>query len=197
MFSNFATAATSSIAITFGLFYIMQLLVALQPGAEVEVRDRDKLIWVRVPRPPEPPQTIDNVKPDAIDPPPETPHNKLDPEVETYAPGVRVRVPAPTPRELPGPTNLMSDGPLVALVRVEPTYPAAAAQKGIEGYVLIEFDVTPEGTVINVRILESSHRVFESAAREAAKRFRFKPRVVDGIPQATAGIRNLFRFEME
>ena len=91
----------------------------------------------------------------------------------------------------------MSDGPLVALVRVEPTYPGAALQKGLEGYVLIKFDVTPQGMVTNVRVIESSHRVFESAARNAAKRFRFKPRVTDGIPQFTAGIQNLFRFEME
>jgi len=197
MFSNFATAATSSTAITFALFYIMQLLVALQPGAEVEVRDRDQLIWVRVPRPVEPLQTIDNIKPEEIDPPPEVPRNTLDPEVDIYAPGVRTRAPTPPPERVPGPMSFMSDGPLVALVRVEPAYPAAATQKGLEGYVLIEFDVTPQGMVINVRVIESSHRVFESTARNAAQRFRFKPRVIDGIPQLTTGIRNLFRFEME
>ena len=197
MFSNIATAATSSTAITFALFYIMQLLVTLQPGAEVEARDRDQLIWVRVPRPVEPLQTMRNVKPKEIDPPPEVPQSTRDPEVDTYTPGVPARPPAPPPEGMPGPGSFMPDGPLVAMVRVEPGYPAAAEQKGLEGYVLVEFDVTPEGAVTNVRVIESSHRVFEGPARKAAQRFRFKPRVVDGIPQATSGIRNLFRFEME
>jgi len=39
--------------------------------------------------------------------------------------------------------------------------------------------------------------VFENSARRAAARFRFKPRVVDGIALETRGIQNLFRFDME
>lgn len=197
MFSSYATAITSSTAVTFSLFYVMQLLIAMQPGAEVAMRDRDQLTWVRVPRPVDPLQIIDNFKPKEIDPPPEVPPSTQDPEVDTYAPRVPARVPATPPERVPGLTSFNTDGPLVAMVRVEPTYPVAAAEKGLEGYVLIEFDVTSGGTVTNVRVIESSHRVFESPARKAAQRFRFKPRVVDGIPQATPGVRNLFRFQME
>ena len=91
----------------------------------------------------------------------------------------------------------MSDGPLVALVRVEPTYPARPRAQGLEGFVIVQFDVLADGTVSNVSIVESSSRLFEAAAARAAMRFRFKPRVVDGVALTTSGIQNLFRFEME
>ena len=67
----------------------------------------------------------------------------------------------------------------------------------LEGWVVVEFDVSGSGTVENVRVIESSHRVFERAAVRAAERFRYRPRVVDGVPQPTRGVRNRFRFEME
>jgi len=92
---------------------------------------------------------------------------------------------------------IMHDGPLVALVRVSPTYPVRAQHAGLEGWVLVQFDVLANGTVTNVTVVESSDRIFESAARKAAARFRFKPRVVDGIPQMTSGAQNIFRFHME
>jgi protein TonB len=92
---------------------------------------------------------------------------------------------------------IIQDGPLVALVRVSPTYPSRAQQSGLEGWVLVEFDVLPSGVVANVRILDSSDRIFENAARNAAERFRFKPRIIGGVAQETNGVQNLFRFQMQ
>jgi hypothetical protein len=39
--------------------------------------------------------------------------------------------------------------------------------------------------------------MFETAARRAAERFRFKAQVVDGVPIETTGMQNLFTFRME
>jgi protein TonB len=91
----------------------------------------------------------------------------------------------------------MQDGPLVPLVRVSPTYPARAQQAGLEGWVLVQFDVLATGTVANIRVVESSAAVFENSARKAAARFRYKPRIIDGVAIETAGVQNLFRFHME
>ena len=82
-------------------------------------------------------------------------------------------------------------------VRVQPVYPVRAQTQGLEGHVLVQFDVMADGTVTNITVIESSHKVFERSAIEAAGRFRFKARVVDGVPQASYGLRNLFTFEME
>jgi len=83
------------------------------------------------------------------------------------------------------------------MIKVQPSYPARAAQSGLEGYVIVQFDVRADGTVENAVVLESSNQVFERSALKAASRFRFKPRVVDGVALSTRGVRNLFRFEME
>ena len=91
----------------------------------------------------------------------------------------------------------MQDGSLVAIVRVEPTYPLRAEESSLEGYVTVRFDVNADGTVSNVTVVSSSHRIFEKAAIKAASKFRYKARVVDGIAQATYGLQNRFVFKME
>jgi protein TonB len=82
-------------------------------------------------------------------------------------------------------------------MHVKPVYPAGAAARGLEGFVTVRFDVTELGTVTNVEVLESTHRVFEKPAREAAHRSKFRPRVVDGVAMATTGIVRRYRFELE
>jgi protein TonB len=69
--------------------------------------------------------------------------------------------------------------------------------RGIEGWVTVQFDVLPDGTVGNVTVIESSNRSFERSAIQAAGRFRFKARVVDGVPQTSTGVQYRFRFELD
>ena len=87
--------------------------------------------------------------------------------------------------------------PLISIVRVQPTYPSAAAARNLEGWVDVRFDVLTDGEVVNVDVISSSHRVFESAAVKAAQRCRFRAPVVDGVPQVATGIEYRFRFDME
>ena len=60
MFANFATAITSSTAVTLALLYVMNLLIGIQPHALVEPRDRMDLTWIHAPDPEEPPDIIEN-----------------------------------------------------------------------------------------------------------------------------------------
>jgi protein TonB len=80
---------------------------------------------------------------------------------------------------------------------VKPTYPPVAAARGLEGHVLVQFDVLSNGTVSNISVVESSHALFERAAIAAARSFRFKARVVDGVPLLSTGVQYQFRFELE
>ena len=41
----------------------------------------------------------------------------------------------------------------IPTVMVQPTYPRRAANKGIEGFVDVQFDVTEMGTAENIRIV--------------------------------------------
>jgi len=197
MTARYASAATSGAFITFALLFVMQLLITLQPGAQVEVRERHFLSPFRTPVV-TPVKTIEEIPP-------------LEKLTKTEQPPARPQrttnhtttgVPMPTPvvptngGEIPGP-GLYNDGPLVALVRVSPVYPARALSQGLEGTVVVEFDVTANGQVVNVTVLESSNSLFERSAIQAAERFKFKPRVIDGVALDSYGIRNLFRFTLD
>ena len=196
MFANFATAITSGTLITLALFYVMNLLIAMQPGAASEPPPSIPVDWIHVDPPQDPPI--------ATAPQFKRPESLVLPPIDTSssAPGesvINVRRPAPPP---PGPglqrlTSISPDGPLVVMVRVRPVYPALAAQRGLGGYCAVQFDVLANGSVANIRVIESSHSLFEASAMRAAQRFRYKPRIVDGIAQITTGVRYLFTFEME
>lgn len=81
------------------------------------------------------------------------------------------------------------------LGRVQPEYPPEAAAQGLlQGRVDLELTVTPTGSTRDIRIIESSAQEFESAAVEAAKRFRYKPRLIDGEPVETV-VRERVEFE--
>ena len=197
MFSNFTTAVFSGSGITLALFYVMQLLITMQPGVVGEPRIRHELDWVTPPRPDDPVQSIWNTKPEPIKSPPVLP----EPVANSGENSTGYKVPSPPP-ELPQGGNKgiefsVSDRMLVNIVRVRPVYPAIAEARGLEGYVVVQFDVMANGSVANVSVVESSSRIFERSAIEAAKRFRYRASVVEGVPEPTYGIQYAFRFEME
>ncbi|MEM7612636.1 MAG: TonB family protein [Pseudomonadota bacterium] len=91
----------------------------------------------------------------------------------------------------------VSDQVLFEVMPVKPMYPPKMLARGIEGSVIVMFDVTAAGRVSNPRIVSSTHRGFEKAALKAIERFRFKPRVVDGEPRSSENLRKQFNFELE
>ena len=57
-----------------------------------------------------------------------------------------------------------------------PTYPRNAIRLGREGYVLIEFDVDTDGSVLDPYVLESEPTgVFERSAIKAVRNWLFSP----------------------
>lgn len=90
----------------------------------------------------------------------------------------------------------VADGEFLPIVRVLPQYPARAAERGLEGHVLVELTVTPNGSTVNVRVIESSDRIFERNAVRAAERFKYKPKVVDGRAVSVDGVRTLINFNL-
>ena len=91
-----------------------------------------------------------------------------------------------------------SDGDYLPIVKVAPQYPRRALKKGIEGYVTLEFTVTTLGTVVDPVVIEAKPKnIFDRAAINAAKKFKYKPKVVDGKAQEVTGVRNIIRFEMD
>src|SRR5690606_12126547 len=85
---------------------------------------------------------------------------------------------------------------LKPIVKVTPQYPNAAAQRGIEGHVVLEYTVTRTGTVEDPVVVESSHPLLNRAALDAARGFKYLPRIIRGEAVDVAGVRVMFRFEL-
>ena len=77
-------------------------------------------------------------------------------------------------------------------------YPREALQKGVEGYVVVQFDVTEDGNVEDPIVLESEPpEVFDQSAILSAKKFKFRPKVVDGSPIRVEGVKRKIVFSLQ
>ena len=76
-----------------------------------------------------------------------------------------------------------ADTDALPLVRVPPSYPAAARAGRVEGQVLVEFTIRPDGTVAEPEVLEARPAgVFDQVVLRAIRQWRFAPRIEDGEP---------------
>ena len=72
---------------------------------------------------------------------------------------------------------------ITAMVRFPPSYPRTAKVAKIEGYVTMEVVVNPDGTVADIRVVDAAPpRLFDMAAVDAMRRWKFQPKVVNGAP---------------
>lgn len=88
---------------------------------------------------------------------------------------------APSPPKPVGPTHgakLISSVPAIA--------PRIAVQRKRSGYAVVEFTVTTAGRVANAHVVDAQpSRIFDRAAIDAIKQWRFEPAVKDGVPHST------------
>ena len=76
-----------------------------------------------------------------------------------------------------------SNRELSPIFRMEPIYPRQAALKGIEGFVIVQFDVTKTGETDNISILQASPpQIFNSNAIKAIRKWKFKAQLQDAKP---------------
>ncbi len=183
---------------TFTLFLLMQALIksdrspfddAVQGKIVDFVRleeDNEIETKVRKPKPPPPPD----------EPPPDMPEQSFDNSDVSI--GVDMgAVNTSVDLNVGGVGGFSSDGEYLPIVKVAPVYPRRAQTRGIEGYVLLEFVVTKTGAVRDPVVVEASPPgIFDRAAMQAALKFKYKPKVVNGEPIDVAGVRNLITFEL-
>jgi protein TonB len=184
----------TSVIIGLGLFYMMELMIRADAILEKPDKSRAYLNFVRVkqnedirtkerqpPREPPPPEA-----------PPETP--EMSNQMANFDANLNMGMPS-----IGVPIN-SGDGPflgalrqgngmagfdtdVIPMVQIPPAYPRGPKQAGIEGYVTMAVTIRPDGTVSDVSVLESKpRRLFDKAAVDAMKRWKFRPKVVDGNP---------------
>ncbi|NVK22387.1 MAG: TonB family protein [Kangiellaceae bacterium] len=77
----------------------------------------------------------------------------------------------------------LGDGEAIPQYTVPPSYPVQAQLKNITGHVKFRFDIGADGTPTNISVIEEKPRgVFRKEARQAIRKWKFKPRIVNGSP---------------
>jgi protein TonB len=91
-----------------------------------------------------------------------------------------------------------SDRDVIPLVRINPDYPPRAQSRGIEGWVLVQFTISPAGAVRDATVIDAEPKgYFEQAALTAIGRWKYNPKIEGGVPVERRGIRVVVRFELE
>ena len=200
MIGRYALSIVIGVVVTLSLLFVMQLLIASGKAALTEPRARAQLDFVRVRRNEN--LNVEDFTPDKPPPPPEvppeTPPQEMD-NIDPNAPTINIAPPsvsADTNIGGPGGMNI-AEGDYLPIVRVAPVYPARALSRGLEGYVDMSFTVTTAGTVRDPIVMFSTSSLFERAATRAVLKFKYKPRVVDGVPVDVSGVKTRISFQIE
>ena len=76
-----------------------------------------------------------------------------------------------------------------------PVFPADLKAKGVGGKVTVQYDVTPQGQVVNARVVASEPPgLFDAAALEAVRSWRFRPQVREGQIESVVGLISSLEF---
>ena len=186
-------AAALSVGVTFGLFLFMHKLISSGSGdpneleaisgihfGPVEIPDEIMTKSRRIPKKPPPPKDPP--------PPPKMQISKIDQTVQNMPqidmPNVDVPLVGGSGMFLGNfqQVDKTAEGDVIPVVVIRPMYPREAAISGIEGWVKVEFTITPVGTVTDPRVIDADpKRIFNREAVRAILKWKFKPRVVDGV----------------
>ena len=91
-----------------------------------------------------------------------------------------------------GAFSASTDADVLPIVKVPPQYPRRATQRGIEGWVLVEFTITETGAVINPVVIDADPPgIFNRSAMRTIVKWKYKPRIVGGKAVPRAGVQHL------
>ena len=193
------TAGCLAVFVTFGLFYLMQALilgkdmkldkaggsmidfVRLKKDTDLELKKR-KMPDKKEPEEPPPPPDLSMAR-----------TNKPSQDMGDMAFAIDVDVDM-------GGTNIAiaaSDSDVVPIVRVNPQYPLRASERGIEGWVEVEFTISKLGTVKDPFVLNSHpSSIFDRSALKAIRKWKYNPKIEDGEPLERPGVKVRLKFDL-
>ena len=183
-----STAVIGGAVMTFIAFAFMQYLISGEQRAPIKLGDD---ITVEIFQAPEdkqtthikriPPLPTPKIPPKA--PPRVTPSNEPITAISTAPPIVIDGFGNDMKQTLTRPT-----GDASPIVRINPKYPTSAARDGIEGWVQLSFNISPTGEVIDATVVNSEpKRIFDREALRAIKRWKYRPKVIEGVAQLQTG----------
>lgn len=188
VFIKTSTAVIGGAAMTFAAFAFMQYLISGEQRAPVKPGDD---IIVEIFQAPEDSKLRHIQK---IQPPPPMPKvPQKAPPLDTSAdPVLAISDFTPvTIDDFGGDINNTINRPTgdaTPIVRINPKYPTTAARDGIEGWVQLSFSISPTGEVIDPVVINAEpKRTFDREAIRAIKRWKYRPKVIEGVAQLQTG----------
>ncbi|MBB3062087.1 energy transducer TonB [Microbulbifer rhizosphaerae] len=201
--ARLAGAGTLAIATTFALIFTMHQLIQANMGAP---EDEEQIKVADVVMPEQKIETqYDTRKPDKPDEPEQPPPEMPEPEYDEPNLDDSINMSAPrgsADLKIGGLGGAFSEGDYLPIVKVQPQYPRRALQRGIEGYVIVEYTVTTNGSVRDPKVVEAftldgnPTTIFNRAAIKSALKYKYKPRVVDGQAMEVPGVKTKISFNM-
>ena len=196
--TRIAAAGFLSIFTTFGILWVMQILIATGEGAITSKYEGRFVDFVKIKKD----ESLDkkNAKPkkppEPEEPPPE-PEQQMD-DIDTSMDTVSIGSVDANMDVAAGIGGFNAgEGEYLPIVKVAPIYPNRALSRGIEGYCIIEFVVTRNGTTANGKVIECTSSLFAKASLKASSKFKYKPRVINGTPIDVPGVQHKITFELE
>lgn len=188
---------------TFLLLFLMHSLINKDLGEAPQIEET-RIADIQMPKT-EIETRYEEVKPERPEEPQTPPPNIPEPEFDApdaNLDGLNMEAPTFDSNIAMNIGGFSGDGEYLPIVKVAPEYPSNAASRGIEGFCTVEFTVTVNGSTKDVVAIDCTTKdgrpttVFNRASIRAAERFKYRPKVVDGVPIEVPGVRNRFVYEL-
>jgi|TARA_Y100001949_G_scaffold135087_1_gene116604 protein TonB len=199
---RYLSALILGVLISLGLFFLMQSLIDSGEQNTNASSEGQIMEFIRI-REDETLSIKDRRKPQKPKPPKEPPPPpKLIVEKQVKPTMNRIKIEIPN-IDLPsiaggGPFlgnwagNPLAEGDVLPIVRIDPQWPREALVEGIEGYVVVEVTIGADGSVKDVRVIQSEpRRMFDRNVIRAVLKWKFKPRIINGVPVERKAIQML------
>ncbi len=190
---SFSISIIAGILVSLALFWLMQLMISNNQQSFEKTENIQMTEFVRLKRETKL-QTKDRQVPD--EPPPEKrpPPPKMQMQQVHVAQNNVPQMDIPN-LDIPLQSNRFKGSALsgiqvgtggistnvIPLVRIPPRYPMRAANRRIEGWVKVEFTISKDGTVSDAVVVDAQpKKVFNRAALQAIKRWKFKAKIIGG-----------------
>ncbi len=192
---RFLIGIPGAIAVTVVLFLFMSAMISQQLRLEDEKEGVNINITAQL-QDTDISQANKEFKRPTLDTPPPPPPATVDPSNRPSLDGVQAAIPTIDANVNIG-TGFNPDRDAQPLVRIPPQFPdRCQSRASSRETVFLEYDVTPEGTTTNIRVVDSTNSCFNRAAARSVERWKFQPKIVDNKAEWRRGVQTSIAFEL-
>lgn len=195
-FGRLFTGLPGAVIVTAVLFLILAALIRQDQSVQLS---EDRTVEINVTRQLEDTtlQQQAEFKRPVLDQPPPPPPSLNDPSFRPNISGRIGDLPDFSNTDLNIGTGFNPDRDAQPMVRIPPQYPDMCQSRArpVER-VVVEFNVTPQGAVVEPRVIEATNACFHRAALRAVERWKYEPKMEGGEAKPRFGVRTQFTFKL-